>query len=149
MGDFFECARFSFVLAFVILIGISLTSPMSAAAPSQQPLPHAWGMNFDDPSPDRSNAEFIKAQEAHIRWARITLFWRDLEHVQGVINWSPVDQQMAMAEKMGMRIFTTFAGIPYWANGTAIDCEFWNSQKFCSFFRFARPSIFSHTRSKI
>ncbi|MEM3207363.1 MAG: LamG-like jellyroll fold domain-containing protein [Halobacteria archaeon] len=125
----------------VSMAGLLLSVP--ALASDSQPI----GVNIDDPSPALNI--FPKAGQAGMDWVRIWLWWRWLEPVQGQIDWTPIDQQVAAAEAAGLNIMATVVSVPSWANGVPANCDFFRDQTCSKFPASASASYESFLRRAV
>ncbi len=95
-----------------LLFLLACTSVLAAKDP--------FGINVDDPN--ARDLHFSTARQAGFRWARLSADWREMEQTQGTIDFSSLDERVAVARAKGLNILLTFVFIPSWANGTLPTC---------------------------
>jgi O-antigen ligase len=79
---------------------------------------YPWGMNFEParyPSDSALDAALQSAEDAGLRWARISFPWSEIEPTPGVYRWDQADRWIAAIRRHRLNLIAVLDRSPAWA----------------------------------
>lgn len=122
-------------LLLVAAVAMSITAPADAkkAAP-----PSFFGIVPDD---ELEAADYELMRQANVGAARVTLFWRVIEHHRGEYDWTGPDRLIGEFASRGITVLPNLYGIPGWLSNEPTSPPVETAQQQVEWERFVREAV--------